>query len=202
MSRPGQTRDRFEDYVLGAELEEKWRPVVGFEGVYEISSSGRVRRVLRSSGTQAGRILRPQYRNPHGYPCVVLYRNQKARCCFLHHLVAAAFFGPRPPGNEVNHKDGNKRNSNVINLEYVSPSQNRKHAVDTGLLYVPPERRARGQKIGVSKLDPGKIEAILKEHEEGVHVVTLAHRYGVSRQTIWKITSRRTWKEVIYGQEL
>ncbi len=199
MSRPGQTRDRFEDYVPVAEVEEDWRSIVGFEGVYEVSISGRVRRVLQSSGTQAGRVVRPQYRDPQGYPCVVLYRSQKARCCFLHHLVAEAFIGPRPLGKEINHKDGNKRNPNVMNLEYVSPSQNRKHAVDTGLLYVPPERRARGEKIGVSKLDLGKIKAILKDHAEGVYVVTLARRYGVSRQTIWKITSRRTWKEVING---
>ena len=199
MSRPGPTRDRFEDYVPVAESEEEWRLIAGFEGFYEVSNLGRVRRVMQSSGTKAGRIRRPQYRNPLGYPCVVLYRSQKARCCFLHHLVAGAFIGPRPLGKEINHKDGNKRNPNVMNLEYVSPSQNRKHAVDTGLLYVPPERRARGQKIGVSKLDPGQIEAILKEHAEGVYVVTLARRYGVSRQTIWKITSRRTWKEVIYG---
>jgi predicted DNA-binding protein (UPF0251 family) len=200
MSRPNSSRDRFEDYVPVA--EETWRAAVGFEGVYEISSSGRVRRVLQKSGTQAGRILKPQYRDPGGYPSVVLYFEQKGRFRFLHHLVAEAFLGPRPPGKEINHKDGNKRNPNVLNLEYVSPSQNRKHAVDTGLLYVPPERRARGQKIGVSKLDPEKIDAIRREHIEGTHVITLARRYGVSRQTIWKITSGQTWKEIRHGQEL
>lgn len=194
MSRPTSSRDRFEDYVPVA--GETWRAVAGFEGVYEVSCMGRVRRLLQESGTQAGRILRPQYRSPNGYPSVVLYREQKGRFCFLHHLVAGAFIGPRPPGKEINHKDGNKKNPNVLNLEYVSPSQNRKHAVDMGLLYVPPERRARGQKIGVSKLDPKKIEAIRGEHAEGAYVITLARRYGVSRQTIWKITTGQTWKEI------
>jgi HNH endonuclease/NUMOD4 motif/Helix-turn-helix domain of resolvase len=174
--------------------EEVWCHVVGFEGVYEISSAGRVRRVLSSSGTFVGRILRPQYRNPAGYPSVCLYRNQIGYFRFLHHLVAEAFLGPRPIGKEINHKDGNKKNPDLTNLEYVSPSQNRKHAVDTGLLFVPPERRARGQKIGVSKLSPEQVDEIIKHHAEGTHVITLARRYGVSRQTIWKITTRQTWK--------
>ena len=184
---------------MAEEVKEEWRDAVGFEGVYEVRCRGQVRRVLQSSGTYAGRLLKPQYRNPDGYPAVMLYRNQKGCSRFLHRLVAEAFLGPRPAGMEVNHKDGNKRNPDVNNLEYVSPSQNRKHAVDTGLLYVSPERRARGQKIGASKLDPSKVEAIVRRHAEGAHVIALARYYGVSRQTIWKITSRQTWKEVTNG---
>jgi hypothetical protein len=180
---------------------EEWRPVVGFEGVYEISSLGRVRRILKSSGTKAGRMLKPQYSNPDGYPSVVLYVQQEGRFRFLHHLVAEAFIGPRPAGKEINHIDGNKKNPDVKNLEYVSPSQNRKHAVDHGLLYVPPERRARGEMIGVSKLNPEKVAAIIRQHAAGAYVITLARHYGVSRQTIWKITSRHTWKEVTDGKE-
>jgi NUMOD4 motif len=94
---------------MGEEIKEEWRFVVGFEGVYEISCRGRVRRVLQSSGTRSGYLLKPQYRNPNGYPVIMLYRNQKGTPHYLHCLVAEAFPGSRAAGMEVNHKDGNKK---------------------------------------------------------------------------------------------
>jgi hypothetical protein len=114
---------------------EQWRPVVGLEH-YEVSSEGRVRSIGRDvfnkgSGRrywQAGKVLKScdsgkAAKNGSMYQVVNL--NRKVR--FVHKLVAEAFLGP---SNEldVNHKDGNKRNNQLCNLEYVSRSQNLMHA--------------------------------------------------------------------------
>lgn len=104
----------------------EWRSVVGFEGLYEVSSDGRVR----------GLTVRRERRvtiNPFGYQTIQLWRDNRGHMFMVHRIVAAAFIGPLPDGKEVNHIDGDKGNNGVANLEYVTRSQNMIHAYDTGL---------------------------------------------------------------------
>lgn len=122
---------------------EEWRPVIGFEEGYEVSNLGRVRsfdrvRPLRSrSGNMTvkrfkGRILY-QGLNNKGYVMAYLCLNSERKACTVHRLVAKAFI-PNPEGlPEVNHKDGNKENNSVGNLEWSSVSDNRRHAYSSGL---------------------------------------------------------------------
>lgn len=98
-----------------------WRPVPGFEGLYQVSDSGEVLSTPRLR-TRGG-ILK-QYRNSKGYPAVTLHKNGKQRRYGVHQLVALAFFGPRPDGQEVRHLDGNPQNRNVTNLAYGTRTQN------------------------------------------------------------------------------
>ena len=80
--------------------EEEWRPVPGYEGLYQISSWGRVWSVPRKGiGGQniRGKMLKPSV-EPFGYQRVVLYKNGKQRGFRVHELVASAFLGPRPAG--------------------------------------------------------------------------------------------------------
>lgn len=95
----------------------EWRPVVGYEGLYEVSDQGRVRRAGRR------RYLR-QAPNARGYLWVKLYGGEKARNHRVHVLVAAAFIGPRPAGFTVDHLDEHKRHSWVENLEYAGRLEN------------------------------------------------------------------------------
>lgn len=121
---------------------EEWRPVVGYEGIYDISSHGRVRRIGkaartgrgRGGGAQIGRVLKPQPNG--GYRQVYLWRDGKQKPRLVHCLVAEAFIGPVPPGHEVNHCDGNKTHNWIGNLEYLTRSKNLEHAYRTGLRLV------------------------------------------------------------------
>lgn len=117
----------------------EWRAVCGWEGVYEVSSGGQVRRVLASPGTRAGYVLRGRLSTAKTdswrtrYLKVALTLDGTRADTPIHHLVAAAFLGQRPDGYEINHKDGNPQNNAASNLEYVTHSENIKHAWSTGL---------------------------------------------------------------------
>lgn len=109
--------------------KEYWKPVVGYEGLYEVSNWGRVKSLPRK-GTYA-RILKP-VPNKYGYFQVNLYKNGKLKKIFIHRLVAEAFL-EIPEGLkqyigtvylQVNHKDENKHNNNVENLEWCSAKYN------------------------------------------------------------------------------
>lgn len=113
--------------------EEEWRPVVGWEGWYEVSSLGRVRRVRAAMGTYPMRILRTPT-GGEGYPEVTLWRLGKHSTMCVHVLVALAFLGPRPQRHQVNHKDGHKTNNHRMNLEWTTHQGNAHHALATGLL--------------------------------------------------------------------
>lgn len=119
---------------------EGWRAVLGFEGLYEISDDGRVRRVGRAArngkghggGVRLGHVLSP-LKNHRGYRAVQLWRDGRATMRLIHVLVAEAFLGPVPAGREVNHRDGNKTHNALPNLEYVTRSENAEHAYRIGL---------------------------------------------------------------------
>lgn len=109
---------------------ETWLPVIGFEERYEISDLGRVRSSIhaRIIGSQPGKILF-QGKDNRGYPQVYLhYGNCKKRTMKVHRLVADAFMGQRFNGETINHKDGNKENNKLENLEAISNIENCRHA--------------------------------------------------------------------------
>lgn len=111
--------------------DEVWRSVLGFEGVYEVSSLGNIRRIAKSRGAVPGRVLRPgTNRREGGYQFVFLYRDNRRNRLYVHRLVAAAFHGPAPDGCEVNHRDGDQSNCAASNLEWVTKSENARHAVN------------------------------------------------------------------------
>lgn len=106
--------------------EEIWRPVEGYEGLYEVSSYGRVRSLDRYDKMNRfwkGRILNLSD-NGIGYLRVQLYSNNKAKWFFVHRLVAIAFI-PNPDNlPEVNHIDEDKTNNRIDNLEFCDHKYN------------------------------------------------------------------------------
>lgn len=103
-------------------VKEEWRPIAGFEGIYEVSSEGRVRRVKEG----ANKILKP-YSNKKGYLGVDLHDCGRRLSAKIHRLVAAAFI-PNPMGYlEINHKDENKANNAAKNLEWCTRQYNVKY---------------------------------------------------------------------------
>lgn len=103
--------------------EEEWLPVVGWDGLYDVSSFGRIRShyVGRGQRYKDG-ILRGS--NNQGYRVVNLVKDGKKKSCQVHVLVAAAFIGPRPEGMDVCHGDGNPSNNRLDNLRYGTRSEN------------------------------------------------------------------------------
>jgi len=121
--------------------KEAWRPVVSFEGLYEISNKGNIRSVTRSvfhSGNGRGHLLIGKQLsariNNYGYVSTRLNKSGKTFTRFIHRLLAEAFI-PNPENKKcVNHKDGNKLNNALDNLEWLSHQENMIHAYKNGLI--------------------------------------------------------------------
>jgi hypothetical protein len=100
---------------------EEWRPVVGYEDHYKVSNLGRI----WSNRKDACMAAHP---NPKGYPAVSLRKDGVTRTRTVHRLVAIAFLAPVDAAMEVNHKDGNRANPRLDNLEWVTRSGNETHS--------------------------------------------------------------------------
>lgn len=102
--------------------EEIWKEIKGYEGLYAVSSKGRVKNLM------SGKVLKNRSNN-HGYPYVSLFRGDgKPKNCTTHRLVAEAFIPNTLNLPQVNHIDENKHNNDVSNLEWVTASQNSRHS--------------------------------------------------------------------------
>ena len=108
----------------------QWKPVNGYEGIYEVSSHGRVRSVGRNVTYSSGQVRRYKGKvrrtplNQDGYPRVNLSHQGEDKTRTVHSLVAEAFIGARPEGTQVCHSDGDPTNNHLDNLRYGTPSDN------------------------------------------------------------------------------
>lgn len=112
--------------IWGLALDEIWMPVHGYEGIYEVSSLGKVRSLPRrdSLGRRvSGRIMSTS-RNPSGHIQVKLSKDGRSVQGKLHRIVLVAFAGLPEPGDEVLHSDGNPANNQITNLRWGTRSEN------------------------------------------------------------------------------
>lgn len=169
------------NYVLGR--------IAGFGDRYIITGTGAIfgsRRVPNGRGT---RLLKTQISNS-GYEMVKLMAEGKCKACTIHRLVALAFI-PNPKNKQfVNHKDGNKLNNCVENLEWVSPSENLKHAYDNGLMSHKGENNSR------SKLKNVDIPVIRERIRNGEMLKTIAKDYNVHYSVISGIMYGKIWMHI------
>ena len=106
---------------------EIWRPVVGYEGLYEVSNFGRVKSLARLDSIGrivVEKILKTSLRS--GYPSISLCKNGIIKSATVHRLVWEAFNGPIPEGMEVNHIDQNQQNNHLENLNILTHTDNLK----------------------------------------------------------------------------
>ncbi len=170
---------------------EEWRAIPGYENTYEASSIGRVRRISKAPGTWIGRIRKLVPRN--GYYQLILSQDDQISLQWVHRLVALAFL-PKPFGcDHVNHKDGNRQNNQLSNLEWTTHSGNMLHAYATGLRVAAPNI---GSNNGSAILTESDIPCI-REKAKTVSLSTIAKEYQVSKGLIWQIVQRRAWKHVL-----
>lgn len=175
-------------------MTEQWRPVAGYGGAYEVSDRGRVRSYRTTKGfpkgsSGLGPVPKLLDQHPHhGYLTVLLTRDDRSRSYpFVHGLVAAAFIGPKPAGAQVNHRDGVKTRNEVENLEYVTPSENKRHAVENELAAV-------GERHHRAKLTRAQVEDIRRRYrpEKGSRQA-LAAEFGITPEYVSILVHGNAW---------
>jgi hypothetical protein len=141
----------------------EWKYIVGYEGLYCISSDGRVKsidRMIVDGRTKEGtRILKGAMRifgcSKNGYSQIILFKNGGKKIFLVHRLVAEHFIDNPENKKQVNHKDGNKKNNLFENLEWVSASENSIHAYNSKLRIAPWTGKKRSietkEKISITK---------------------------------------------------
>ena len=164
---------------------ELWKPIIGYEGIYEVSNQGRVKRVLGGRGVRSGKILK-RLLMTNGYSKVCLSSLGKQSWKLMHRLVLEAFVGEIPDGREGNHRNGIKTDNDLGNLEVVSHTENMKHARLTGL----------SRKVKHSKLTESDIILIRQSLKNGLTQKEIAKSFEVHITTIARIFNGRTWIHV------
>jgi len=164
---------------------EIWLAVVGYEGLYEVSDLGRVRRVKAGHHTRPGLVLAARANNT-GRLYVNLYGSARRRSHTIHRLVALSFLGPAPPSHEVNHKNGDHTDNRLANLEWMTRPDNGRHAAVADL-------KASGERHPNAKLRRADVEAIRAARGRRTQQ-DLAREFGVSQPVISSIQRGQHWK--------
>lgn len=203
------------------DITENWRAVPDHDR-YEVSDLGRVRSyAMRGGGEATAPHILTQF-IVRRYNAVNLRLGAgpvAQKTMKVHSLVLAAFVGPRPPGMQVNHISGDKRDNSLANLEYVTPRENALHAVRTGLAPIGdrngsrlhPERHprgdshplrnnrdlcARGEANGQARLTPLLVAEIRAAFDAGVKRAHIMARFGIAKATLYEIGNRTAWSHL------
>ncbi len=170
----------------------EWRPVVGFEGLYEVSADGQIASLSSRLGKSAvpRRLrLRPAVK-PAGYLAVSLSRAHVARQYTVHFLVAHAFLGPRPsPRHVVCHGDGDPTNNRLENLRWDTWEGNEADKRRHG-------RGIVGERNHLAKATEAEVYAIREQHAAGETITALGVIFHLHPSTISDIVRGRIWAHV------
>lgn len=179
---------------------ERWKPAPGYEGLYDVSDEGRVRRresiVAAPARIGGHRRVRARVLSPMrvgGYPAVSLSKQGVVKKMRIHTLVAEAFLGPRPAGLAVNHIDGRKPNNRATNLEYVTYAVNNAHAY---AVCGKGEKLARGEAHAGAKLSASRVRTIRVLRRRGETLRAIGRRFGVCEQTVLNVVRKKVWSHV------
>lgn len=179
------------------EKKEFFIDLFGYKNIYQISNYGRIKRLSfkrfnflnKKESIYKEKILKPFLRK--GYEAVRLTVGGKSSTYSIHRLVAMNFISTTDLSLQVNHKDGNKINNHVSNLEWCTPKENVTHAIKNNLWV-----NSSGSKNGMSKLNEGKVIEILTKLKKGEYYRDIAIEYGISHKTISSIKNKTTWKHI------
>ena len=198
------------------DLTEQW--IFIHDEYYEISNLGNLRRAKAGISTFVGRPVMPII-NGNGYLMVAL-SGAKTRRAYVHHLVAEAFLGSRPDGMVINHKDRDRTNNAVDNLEYVSRKENCDHSLRIG---VPrrkgptkpklplkgkprgadhwtakyPEKIAKGLKMPHCKISAEKVREARSRVAAGTKQNVIATEFGISVAQMSRVIRGTRWKYIV-----
>lgn len=162
-------------------MQENFKPVKGYEGLYEISNKGTIKSIRRYLETKddrkylwGGKLLKPVINCRFGYKQIRLRKNNKYKTIYIHKLVALTYLTPIQGKNEVNHKDGNKLNNCVENLEWCNRQENVVHSIKNGLKdnSIKPETREKINRTNKLKRAKKVYQYDLKMNLINIHETT------------------------------
>lgn len=180
---------------------EEWKDIAGYEGLYQIANTGRVRRlpsmVTRTANfrgviktvTQTVPAKEVGHPDHLGYKMVSLCKGGKVKIRYVHVLVMETFVGPRPKGYHTCHNDGDVTNARLDNLRYDTVAGNAadryKHGTDN-----------LGVKNPQAKLTEATVRLIREDLKTTMILKDIGKKYGVSRQIVSDIKHGRRWSHV------
>lgn len=194
-------------------MKEIWKDIKGYEGLYQVSTFGRIKRIRfinNVTNKLQNKLLSMNKYDNLGYRTICLCKNGETKYKRVHRIVAETFIPNSQNLPCINHKDGNKKNNNVENLEWCTYSYNTKHAMKNGLFNMEKFRSATKQNIKIAQKSSPVLKggennpkAILNEKDvleirraysnKEMSSKQLSEKYGVHISTIQRILSRKTW---------
>jgi hypothetical protein len=175
---------------------EIWKQISGYEGLYEVSSLGRVRgvdRTVSSFSHKAGKVIPLKRRGKilsqssagAGYMTVCLCKDGGTKTMRVAALVCTAFHGAKPEGMQVCHNDGHKTNNHKDNLRWDTPANNQHdriiHATDL-----------RGEAVSTAKLTSDQASAI----KAGMKLNEAKKLFGISKSQYYRILRGESWAHI------
>jgi hypothetical protein len=192
-------------------MEEMWQDLEGYKGYYKISNYGRIKSIDRDVHSRYknieyklkkyGKILKPHLNSKNtrnAYYRVCLSKESIIKWECVHRLIAKTFI-PNPDNKpQVNHKDGNKLNNDIENLEWVTSSENSEHACKIGLKVMPCMKGESHHSNKLTEIEVIKIKKTLKYDKIEIgHWSRLAKELNVSPSCISDVVNGRHWTHVI-----
>lgn len=187
-------------------MQEIWKSLKGiveYGDYYEVSNLGRVRSIDRRVNSRngkrlvKGKILKQQV-DKYGYMRVHCYMNNKSKQYQVHRLVALSFISNPDNKPQVNHKDGNKQNNRVDNLEWSTNKENVEHAFSIGL-----NEGIKGEENVNAKLTENDVVNIYNLYKTNKYSMKdLADKFNTSETNVYDIVNRKRWKHLNLGEPI
>lgn len=174
-------------------MEEIWKDIIGYEGLYQISNIGRVRSIKTNypkiGRKRTGELLKIKTSNK-GYFCVFIRgREGKQKNTLVHRLIAIHFIQNPMNKPQVNHINSIRTDNRLENLEWVTPAENNKHAYDFGN-----QIKRNGEDHFGAKLTQKQVLEIRSKYKYYIYsILMLAKEYNVSKGCIQAILNKKTW---------
>ena len=176
-------------FLLEIIMDEIWKDIKGYEGIYKVSNLGRVLSYKRSKDKPY--LMKGAY-DSCGYIQVGLTKNNKQTLIKRCRLVATHFIDNPENKETVNHIDGIKVNDKATNLEWATRSENMQHAVRTGL-----KESSKGEDNGQSILTTNDVLDMRNAFNLGCFdCAEIGRAWGIDRTHAWSVITRRSWKHV------
>jgi len=162
------------------DIVEQWRPVVGYEGLYEVSDCGRVKSL------RTGKLMSDKPSKSLGYVLYKLSAHGHKKDWYGHTLVLTAFIGPRPAKHECRHLNGKRNDNRLCNLAWGTPRDNDNDRRRHGTF-------VQGESHGAAKLTDEKV--LLIRNSTGTQA-SISATFGISRSLVSMIKSRKRWTHI------
>ena len=182
-------------------MQEIWKDIKGYEGLYQVSNFGRIKSLDKivntnnqygnvSTKTIKGKILKQRILRK--YFSIGLTKNKKQKTFFVHRIVAENFIENENNYPCINHKDGNKLNNYINNLEFTTYRENSLHSIYVLKNKLPPIHK--GEKNNFSKHTKKEIEELRQKRKSGHTLKQLSKEYDYTISHVYNICKNRSWK--------